>query len=156
MRTLCKNHNSIRTVQTRPVWPVGPTSQTGRPQQVPNLTVNNSNEGDQVCQLWKIPMRLHGTNLCINCTILPVLHQVSCNYKTIPNAHKHFETHQNMRLGSNGVDQVRSLRKITTWLPGTNFCINCTSSPRFAPSFHAVMKQSQMPPNTMKHTKTWV
>jgi hypothetical protein len=42
----------------------------------------------------------------------PILHQVSCNYETIPNAPKHYETHQNMSLGSNGVDQVRSLRKI--------------------------------------------
>jgi hypothetical protein len=44
----------------------------------------------------------------------PVLHQVSCSYETIPNAQKHYETHQNMRLGSNGVDQFRSLQKITT------------------------------------------
>ena len=43
-----------------------------------------------------------------------VLHLVSSSYETIPNAPKHYETHQNMRLGSNGVDQVRSLRKITT------------------------------------------
>ena len=35
-------------------------------------------------------------------------------------------------LGSNGVDRVRSLRKIPTRLCGTNFC---TSSARFAPSF---------------------
>jgi hypothetical protein len=42
-----------------------------------------------------------------------VLHRVSTSYKTIPNAPKHYETHQNMRLGSNGADQVRSLRKIT-------------------------------------------
>ena len=40
-----------------------------------------------------------------------------------------------MRLGSNGMDQVRSLRKITTWLPGINFCINWTSSVCFATSF---------------------
>ena len=56
--------------------------------------------------------------------IPPVLHRVSYSYETITNAHKHNETHQNMRLGSNGVDQVLSLRKITTGLPGTNFCIN--------------------------------
>src|SRR6185436_11529554 len=43
----------------------------------------------------------------------PVLHRVSSSYETIPNAPKYFETNQNMRLGSNGVDQVRSLRKIT-------------------------------------------
>ena len=65
----------------------------------------------------------------------PVLHRVSGSYETIPNAAKHYATHQNMSLGSNGVDQVCSLRKITTWLRGTNFCINCTSSPRFTPSF---------------------
>ena len=42
----------------------------------------------------------------------PVLHQVSCNYKMIPDVPKHYETHQNISLGSNGVDQVRSSRKI--------------------------------------------
>ena len=41
----------------------------------------------------------------------PVLHQVSCSYEVNPNAHKHYEMHQNMSLGSNGVDWVRSLRK---------------------------------------------
>ena len=39
--------------------------------------------------------------------------------------------HQNIRLGSNGVDRVCSLRKILTRLRGTNFC---TSSAHFAPS----------------------
>ena len=43
-----------------------------------------------------------------------VLHRVSCSYEMIENASKHYETHQNMSLGSNGVDQVRSLRKIPT------------------------------------------
>ena len=70
----------------------------------------------------------------LSAPIHPVLHQV-CSYEMIPNAPKHYETHQNMSLGSNGVDRVRSLRKITTWLRGMNFCINCTSSPRLAPSF---------------------
>ena len=50
---------------------------------------------------------------------------------TIPNAPKWYETHQNMSLGSNGVDQVRSLQIIPTRLRGTNFC---TSSECFAPS----------------------
>ena len=36
-----------------------------------------------------------------------VLQQVPCSYETIPNALKHYETHQNMSLGSNGEDQVR-------------------------------------------------
>ena len=42
--------------------------------------------------------------------------------------------YQNKSLRSNGEDRVRSLRKILTRLPGTKFCINCTSSPHFAPS----------------------
>ena len=42
---------------------------------------------------------------------------------------------QHTSLGSNGVDWVPSLRKILMRLHGTNFCINCTSSTRFAPSF---------------------
>src|SRR6185295_13516934 len=39
-----------------------------------------------------------------------------------------------MSLGSNGVDWVHSLQKIPTLLLGTNFCINCSSSPCFASS----------------------
>ena len=46
--------------------------------------------------------------------VQPVLHRLSCSYETIPNTPKHYETHQNISLRSNGVDQVRSLRKITT------------------------------------------
>jgi len=46
-----------------------------------------------------------------------------------PNSMKHTK---NISLGSNGVDRVRLLRKITTQLCGTNFC---TCSSRFAPSF---------------------
>ena len=70
----------------------------------------------------------------------PVLHWVSCSYETITNAPKHYETHQNMSLGSNGVDQVFRLRKITTRLRGTNFYINCTSSVCFATSFMQLRK----------------
>ena len=106
----------------------------------------------------------------------PVLLRVSCSYEAIPNAPKHYATHQNMSLRSNGADWVRSLRKIPmhqnmslrsngadwvcslwkipTWLRGTNFYINCTSSHRFAPS--AVTKPYQMHPNTMKRSKTWI
>ena len=47
-----------------------------------------------------------------------VLHQLSCNYETIRTAPKYYETHWNISLGSNGVDQVRSLQKnynVTSW-----------------------------------------
>src|SRR6185312_9260871 len=60
-----------------------------------------------------------------------------------PKCFKIVRTHQNMSLGSNGVDRVCSFRKILTQLRGTNFC---TSSARFAPRF-----KSQ--PNGPKCTK---
>ena len=43
-----------------------------------------------------------------------VLHRVSCSYETITNAPKHSEAYENISLGSNGVDWVGSLRKIST------------------------------------------
>ena len=43
-----------------------------------------------------------------------VFQQVSCSYETIPNAPKYYKTHRHISLGSNGVDQVRSLQKIKT------------------------------------------
>ena len=45
-------------------------------------------------------------------TVWRVLHEVSCNSETDPNPLKQKETHQNMSLGSYGVDRERSLRKI--------------------------------------------
>ena len=66
------------------------------------------------------------------CTVRPVLHRVSCGNQTVPNAPKWYKTHQNVSLGSNGADQMRSLRKILTRLCGTNFC---NSSAHFALSF---------------------
>ena len=74
-------------------------------------------------------------NFALIAVVHTVLHRVSCSYEMIPNAPKHYETHQNKSLGSNGVDPVRSLRKITMWLCGTNFCINCTSSVCYIRSF---------------------
>jgi hypothetical protein len=84
----------------------------------------------------------------------PVLHRVSCSYEMIPNAPKYYETERNISLGSNGVDQVCLLGKITTWLRGTNFCINCTSSVCFAPSFMQLRndpKCTQILRNIPKH-----
>ena len=64
-----------------------------------------------------------------------VWHHVSCSYEMIPNAPKYYETDRNISLESNRVDWVCLLRKIPTWHHGTNFYINCTSSPRIVPSF---------------------
>jgi hypothetical protein len=94
-----------------------------------------SNGVHRMRSLQKIRKWLRGTNFCINCPVRPVLKLVSSGNKTVPNAPNEYEMHQNMCLGSNGVAWVRSSRKIPTHLRGTNFCTNCTSLTRFAPSF---------------------
>ena len=71
--------------------------------------------------------------------------------QTVPNAHKQYEMQQNISLGSNGVDRMRSVRKIPTRLRGTNFC---TSSARFAPTFVRQPKGpkcTQIVQNAQKH-----
>ena len=90
-----------------------------------------SNGVDSLRSLRKIPTWLHGTNFCNNALVHPVLHRVSCCYETILNASTHYETHQNMSLGSNGVDQVHSLQKLQTQVRGTIFWINWTISDHF-------------------------
>ena len=67
--------------------------------------------------------------------IRPVLHRISSSNETVPNTPKHYEMHQIMSLGSNGVDWVRSLQKILMRLHGTNLFINCTGTTYFSPSF---------------------
>ena len=64
--------------------------------------------------------------------VRPVLHRVSYDNQMVLNTPKWYKMHQNISLGLNGMDRVRSFRKIPTRLRGTNFC---TSSARFEPSF---------------------
>ena len=102
-----------------------------------------SNGADWVHSLRKIRTWLQGTNFLINCTSS---HRFAPSFMQLQNHNKYTQTQWNLwkyELGFNGVDWVRSLRKIPTWLRGMNFCINCTSSPCFASSF----MQSRNDPN---------
>jgi len=50
--------------------------------------------------------------------VQPILQQVLCSNERLQNAPKHYETHQNMSLESNGVDRVDSLQKksdVNSW-----------------------------------------
>ena len=60
--------------------------------------------------------------------VQPILHRVSCTNEMVQNAPKHYETHQNMSLGSDGVDWADLLQRILLQLCGLNFCTNCNSS----------------------------
>ena len=82
-----------------------------------------------------------------------VLYQVSCSYETIPNAPKHYETHQNMSLRSDGVDRVDFLQKILTQLCGLNFCINYNSSARVEPSIVNLQNGPKCPQTLRNKTK---
>ena len=106
-----------------------------------------SNGVDWVCSWRKIPTWLSGMNFCINCTSSPRFAPSFMQLRNDPKCTKILQR-------SNGVDWVCLLRKIPTWLHGTNFCINCTSSPRFAPSFMQLRndpKCTQTLWNTPKH-----
>ena len=74
-----------------------------------------SNGVDWVRSLQKKSLRdFVARTFALIAPVHPVLHRVSCSYKMIINAPKHYATHQNMSLGSNGVDWVCSLRKTPT------------------------------------------
>ena len=81
-----------------------------------NMSIE-SNGVDWVRPLRKIPMYFMARTFALIAPVQYVLQQVSCSYKTIPNAPKHYETHQNMSLGSNGVDQVVRCENynVTSW-----------------------------------------
>ena len=79
--------------------------------------------------LRKIPTRLRGTNFCTSSA------RFALSFVRQPNGAKYTHSMKrtiNFSLESNGVDRVRSLRKIPTRLHCTNFC---TSLAYFAPSF---------------------
>ena len=91
---------------------------------------------DQVSSLRKIQPQLRGTNFCTKSARFPPSFVRQPNG---PECTQCYETHQNISLGFNEVDRVRSLRKIPTRLRGTKFC---TRSARFPPSF---VKQPNSP-----------
>ena len=85
-----------------------------------------------------------------------VLHRVSCSYETITDEPKTLWNlpKQEFRVQWAGLGVL--LRKTPMWLRGTNFCINCTSSLYFAPSFMQLRNNPKCTQTQMKHTKTWV
>ena len=93
------------------------------------IFILGSNGVDRVRSLRKIPTRLRVTNFC-TCSVCFAPSFI--RQPKGPECTQMVQNAQNIILGSNGLDRVRSLRKIPTRLRGTNFC---TSSARFAPSF---------------------
>ena len=114
---------------------------TKQSQMHPNITKCNKTWvlGSMVCNGWILSEQFWRDFVAFTFALIalvwPILHRVSCCNQMVRNTSKMYETHHNISLGYNGVDQVRSLRKIPTRLRSTNYCINCTSSDRFETSF---------------------
>ena len=94
-----------------------------------------SNVVDQVLSLWKIPTRIRSTNFCIDFNSSAHFEPSFVRWQ---NGAKCTQTRWNtpkpefrVQWGGSGA----FVAKNTMWLRGTNFCINWTSSPHFAPSF---------------------
>ena len=79
-----------------------------------------SNGVDRVCSVRKIPTRLYSRTFAL---VRPVLHRFSLGNQMVQNPPKLYESHQNISLGSNGVDRARSLRKIPTRLHSRTFAL---------------------------------
>ena len=72
----------------------------------------------------------------------------------LPNAPKHYEMHDNMSLGSDGVDWVDLLQKnsnSTLWLELLHLLQQFGS---FSTEYCKATELSQMHPNTMEQNKT--
>ena len=94
-----------------------------------------SNGVDQCIRCEKLQCDFVAGTFALLAPVHPVLHRVSSSYESFQNAPKHYETHQNMSLGSNGVDRMRCCEKFLMRFHSKNLSINCTSSTYFAPSF---------------------
>jgi len=94
-----------------------------------------SNGVDRVRSLWKTLIRFRGTNFFINCTSSTHFIPSSVKQRNIAKCTETLRNAPEHEFGCNGVDRVRFLWKIPMRLYGTNLCINCASSTRFAPSF---------------------
>jgi len=82
--------------------------------------------------------------------IQPILHRVSCSHEMVPNAPKHYETQQNMSLGSNGVDRVRLLQKFRCNFLARTFALIVP----VWPVLYRVSCSNKMIPNAPKHYET--
>ena len=70
------------------------------------------NWADRVHLLQKFRCNFLAQTFALIVLVRPVLHRVSCSKKMIPNALKHYGSHQNMSLGSNVMDLAHLLRII--------------------------------------------
>ena len=110
-----------------------------------------SNGVNWVRLLRKIRTGLRGANFCIKIApVHPILHQVSWSYEMIPNAPKHYATHQNMSSGPMGLIGCVHCEKSRRNFVARTFALN---SP-VHPVLHRVSWSYETIPNAPKHYTT--
>ena len=109
-----------------------------------------SNGVDRVSSLRKFRCAFVARTFALIALVQPVLHRVSCSNEILPNTAKHYETHQNMSLGSNGVHRVSSLRKFRCDFVARTFALIALVQP----VLHRVSCSHEILPNTPKHYET--
>src|SRR6185436_5108508 len=82
--------------------------------------------------------------------VQPVLHRVSCSNETLPNAPKHYEMHENMRLWSNRVIGSVHYEKFRCDFMART----CALIAPVQPVLHRVSCSNEILPNTLKHYET--
>jgi len=87
-----------------------------------------SNGVDRVRSLRKTLMPFRGTNFFINCTSSTHFAPSSVYWRNIAKCTETLQNAPEHEFGSNGVDRVRSLRKILMRVRGMKFCVNCISA----------------------------
>ena len=86
--------------------------------------------------------------------VQPILHRVSCGNEILPNAPKDYEMHQNMSLGSYGVEWADLLQKnsnATLWLELLHLLQQFVL---FSTEYRKATERSQMHPNTTEPNKS--
>ena len=82
--------------------------------------------------------------------VQPILHQILCSNERLPNAPKHYEMHENISLGSNGVDRVDSLQKTRMRIRARTFALIAPVQP----VLHRVSCSNKTIQNAPKYYKT--
>src|SRR6185369_2063836 len=88
--------------------------------------------------------------------VQPILHRVLGSNEMVPNAPKHYEMHQNMSLGPDGVDRVDLLERnsnATLWLELLHLLQQFGP---FSTEYRKATERSQMHPNTTEANKSLV
>ena len=99
----------------------------------------------------KNPIRIRGTNFCINCSISARFPPSFVRQRNGPKSTKQYVTYQNMNLGSNGLIGSVSCEKFRHNFVARTFALIAP----FHPVLHRVSQGNKTVPNASKQYETY-